>query len=243
MEERECKEFIAYELYPQESFDIIPAPLKRNWIEAAGAQGINRCLPLVAANQAGWWIVTNRGVRASWNGGPAAKSIQIETLGESFAASHFGNGVLTFSLPWLFATPPGWSLLARGPANHVKDGIQALEGLVETDWAYQTFTLNWIFTRPGSITFTAGEPIGMLVPQRQGDLEGFAPILLPLSASGARGEAYARWRESRSQFLSELAEPGSDAQRESWQKDYMRQAVKKSGPVRLADWKRGVSDE
>ena len=43
-------------------------------------------------------------------------------------SSHFGYGILTWTLPYLFRTPPDWNLLARGPSNLPKDGIQALEG-------------------------------------------------------------------------------------------------------------------
>ena len=43
--------------------------------------------------------------------------------GEShLAESLFGHGILTWTLPYLFRTPPGYNLLARGPANWPKDG-------------------------------------------------------------------------------------------------------------------------
>ena len=38
-------------------------------------------------------------------------------------ASHFGSGILTWHLPLLFRTPPGYDLLVRGPANHPKDAM------------------------------------------------------------------------------------------------------------------------
>ena len=72
--------------------------------------------------------------------------------------SHFGNGTITFSFPYLFRTPPGWSMLTMGSPNHVKDGIQALAGVVETDWLPFPFTMNWLFTRPGKVRFEKGEP-------------------------------------------------------------------------------------
>ena len=46
--------------------------------------------------------------------------------------SHFGEAVLTFSLPYLFRTPRGVNLWVKGPSNWIKDGIQPLEGIVET---------------------------------------------------------------------------------------------------------------
>jgi Family of unknown function (DUF6065) len=43
----------------------------------------------------------------------------------------------------VFRTPPGCNLYVRGPANSPKDGIAALEGIIETDWSEATFTMNW----------------------------------------------------------------------------------------------------
>lgn len=62
-------------------------------------------------------------------------------------SSVFGSGIMTWGVPYLFRTPPGWNLLARGPANWPKDAVAPLDGLVETDWAVATFTMNWKFTR------------------------------------------------------------------------------------------------
>lgn len=111
----------------------------------------NRCLPLLMANQAGWLVVNTTRVRARWNGGAAPDSVEFE-YGDSASTfrptSHFGRGIITWALPFLFRTPPGFNLLVRGPVNDLKHGIAALEGLVETDWSPSAFTLNWKFTRP-----------------------------------------------------------------------------------------------
>ncbi len=44
-----------------------------------------------------------------------------------------------------------------GPPNHIKDGIQPLTGLVETDWLPFPFTMNWMFTRKGSVRWERGQ--------------------------------------------------------------------------------------
>ena len=65
--------------------------------------------------------------------------------------SHFSHGVITFHtrLPVPHAQP-GWSMwTVSGPPNHIKDGVQPLTALVETDWLPFPFTMNWIFTPAG----------------------------------------------------------------------------------------------
>lgn len=137
--------------------------------------------------------------------------------------SHFGQGIVTWTLPYLFRTPPGYNLLVRGPANCAKDGIAPLEGLVETDWTPATFTMNWKITRLGAwITFTAGEPICMVVPQRRGELEEFAPQLRPLAEEPELDAANAQWCESRDRFNDARREPESAAATQGWEKHYFR---------------------
>src|SRR5262249_1121785 len=127
---------------------------------------------------------------------------------------------------YLFRTSPGYNLLVRGPANHPKDGISALDGVIETDWCPATFTVNWKLTRPDCpIAFERGEPIAMLVPQRRRELESFHPVIRKLESDLQTRDEYQAWSSSRSQFLTELQQPGSAAERAKWQKHYFVGAV------------------
>jgi hypothetical protein len=201
-----------------------PAPAGREWMGVTRDAFANRCLPLLIANQAGWHLLNPVGVRARWNGGDRIPDLVVEPLGGEapLAVSHFGSGILTFTIPYLFRTPPGWNLLARGPANLPKDGACALEGLVETDWSPATFTMNWILTHPGAeVIFEPGEPIALLVPMRRGDLEAFEPEVKDLDADPEVARAYRAWRKGRADFLEDLPIPGTEANERGWQRDYV----------------------
>ncbi|PYN82814.1 MAG: hypothetical protein DMD96_04695 [Candidatus Rokuibacteriota bacterium] len=205
---------------------IRPAPSARAWMDATNQHFANRCLPLLIANQAGWFVFNSRAFRVTWTGGTSQDSLRIESVGAWLpapAVSHFGHGILTWTLPYLFRTPAGYSLLVRGPANSPKDGVYPLEGIVETDWSVATFTMNWIVTRPHHpITFEADEPICMVVPFRVGELEAFAPELSALAGDLATRDAYTEWSKSRGEFLRNLHSPGFLATHEPWQKHYFR---------------------
>ena len=185
----------------------------------------NRCLPLLLANQAGWLGLNNARVRCCWSG-VESSPVRIDYGGPApryRAVSHFGQGIVTWSLPYLFRTPAGYDLLVRGPANLVKDGAGPLEGLVETDWTPATFTMNWKLTRPGAwVTFDVDEPLCMLVPQRRGELEQFRPRIRALGQDAELRASHERWTRSRAEFLADLITPGSDADRTGWQRDYFR---------------------
>jgi len=216
----------AYRVNRSMAMPLVPASREREWMEATDRRFALRCLPLLVANQAGWFLLSAHTVRATWAGGKGAASLRVELLGGDPpcpAVSHFGHGILTWHVPYLFRTAPGYNLLVRGPANWPRDGACPLEGLVEADWSYATFTMNWQVTRRRCpVTFAAGDPIAMLVPQRRGELEAFRPEIRDIERSPAVREPYEEWAEDRAWFNSELRRPGSEARRQEWQKHYFQ---------------------
>ena len=111
--------------------------------------------------------------------------------------------------------------MAQGPTNWPKDGISPLSGVIETDWAESTFTMNWKVTRPNhAIAFTKGEPICMIVPQRRYEIESFDPVIRDISSNPELHQDYTQWANSRKQFNEDLKKKDSDAQKAGWQKHY-----------------------
>jgi Family of unknown function (DUF6065) len=220
------EQLIAYRTSSWPPMRLVVASADRDWMDATPNRFANRCLPLRIASQAGWFVLNSSALRVTWNGGNQKSDIEIESLDGkqvNFASSHFGSGILTWNLPFLFRTPPGYNLQVRGPANWPKDGASALEGIVETDWLESTFTMNWKLTRADlPVVFEADEPICMIVPQRRGELEAFEPEIRELGEQPELAGAYERWAESRAKFNQDLGVPDSDAVRRGWQKDYVR---------------------
>jgi hypothetical protein len=219
-------ELIAYRLSPRPAIQLVAAARDRAWMDATGSHFANRCLPLLIGNQAGWFLLNSHPLRVSWDGGEGKDALDVEYLSGAPpypATSHFGHGILTWHIPFMFRTPPGFNLLARGPANWPKDGGHALDGIVETDWAVATFTMNWKITalnRP--VLFDEGEPFCMIVPQRRGELEEFDPEIREIAEHQDVAEAYAKWTESRNRFLSGLSSAEEEAVQQGWQKHYFR---------------------
>jgi hypothetical protein len=192
-------------------------------MEATGERFAYRCLPLNIANTHGWEILCSAGFTAIWNGGAGldAISLQADTGTVLPASSHFGHGILTFHVPCLFQTTPGFDLMVQGPINRPKDAIAPLTGVVETDWSPYSFTMNWLFTRPGTaVRFEQGEPYCHIFPLRRGEVENVQPGLRQLSDDPALERQHGTWTAGRNQFNAELRRPGSQAQADKWQKLY-----------------------
>lgn len=218
--------------------DIRPAPFDRPWMDGTSERYAYRCLPLNIANAHGWEILCPSGFSAVWRGDPAGEAITIipDPQTASPAVSHFGHGVLTFNVPAIFRSEPGFDLMVQGPINRPKDGLSALSGVVETDWAPFTFTMNWMFTRPGAtVRFEKGEPFCHVFPIRRGELESFEPKILPLSVNAELKAQYEEWTASRSQFNADLKTPGSKAATYKWQKHYYQGTSLAGEPVAADD--------
>ena len=217
---------IGYTLGAEPRMPIVAATQIRDWIDATDQQFARRCLPLLIANQAGWFILNTHSLRVTWNGNDDQDALTLEWLSGDPpypAMSHFGHGILTWTIPYVFRTPRGVQLLARGPANWPKDGVSPLEGLVETDWSVATFTMNWIMMAVDHpVEFAPGEPICMIVPQQVALLESFEPVVRDLRSNPDMHREFAEWSRSRSQYLVDLNVPDSEAAKQRWQKDYFR---------------------
>jgi hypothetical protein len=225
----ERRTIIAYLTDEDDSPPIRPAPRVRAWMDRADNGFPYRCLPLVIANQYGWEILSTHHLRATWDGTSKPEGLRVENLsgdGPLHGYSHFGFGVLTFQIPFVFKTPDGWNLWVRGPTNNPKDGIVALDGIVETDWCHATFTMNWRFTRVGTVEFALDEPICLLFPIERGALELFRGELRLVEGEPELDRKFREWSDSRDRFLAALDKDKPEAA-EGWQKDYTRMAREK----------------
>ena len=221
---KEKLEITAYEIMENPP-SIRTADRKREWMDDTQDRFAYRCLPLSIANQTGWEVMCPTGFTARWNGKNDLPAIQIKFDDEEspLVGSHFGHGVLTFTLGYLFRTTKAHNLWVKGPTNQFKDGISALEGIIETDWTPFTFTMNWQFTRKKhKIRFEKDEPICTLLPYPRHYIGKFDPKVKVISENPKLYNQYVAWKDDREQFLRDLKKPDSEAVKEGWQKTYMK---------------------
>jgi hypothetical protein len=206
--------------------ELIPGRAERAWMDAAGPRFPYRCTPLTIANATGWELLCPSGLTARWNGGARIEDLSVELDGgqpnePGFAQSHFGFGVMSFHPGYLFRTDPAWAIWCRGAPNFPKDGLLALDGLVETDWVPFSFTMNWLFTRPGAVRFEKDEPFCFILPVPHMDLEAIQPRMLRLSDNPELLAEHAAWSAARADFNKGLAVLNPETLKERWQRFYL----------------------
>ena len=153
-------EITAYRIEGATPLPIVPAAERREWHKAI--PGIGACLPLTIANGAGWWLLNPKTFSVSRLN---IYNYDVVIHGDvDHVKSHFGFGVMTVMIPYVFRTPPGWELLIRGPSNVFYERLHAFEGIVETDWHNATATMNWKVEKGAHITIEEGAPLVQVIP-------------------------------------------------------------------------------
>lgn len=211
---------------------IRPARPQRQWMSRTPENYAYRCIPLSAANTMGWEVLNPVDCEFRWNGlTPHTQVFVYRERDVRFGPkSHFGSGVVTWDLPFLFRTPPEFGLVVTGPANHDRAHIAPLDGFIRTDWLPFPFTMNWRITTPDvTVRFEQGEPIARIYPYPLGLLETTAIELHDLGEDpeferrfrewGDRRQQNYREREARAAGTASGGKPDLDA---LWNRQYAR---------------------
>jgi len=206
------------------------APWQRTWMDQTPNRYAYRCLPLTIANQTGWWLNNPVGLTATWDGQNAPGSVKFSFDSDpdkwsTWINNHFGQGIISWNIPFLFRTQPAGSrLLVCGPINSFKHGAQPLTAIIESDWMRMSFTMNWKITAPGtSVRFERGEPLLQVIPLATNigaDLETADVTYMRLYEDPEAFKAYHQWAEARRKF-SDQKRTGAIEDRE-WQKTYFQ---------------------
>ena len=207
--------------------EMRPGTPQRAWMDKTEQRTAYRCLPLAMANSSGWELLCPFELRIDYNGGRGVEAIKLSSPDRKadvarLATSHFRDGIVTFHTGYLFRTAPGWAVWTMAPPNRPKDGINALSGLVETDWLPFPFTMNWKMTRPGRVRFQKGEPFAFLTLMPHTELDAVQPRLKSLADDPELARDYRDWQHSRAAFMARLQARDRRAEEAGWQRNYMR---------------------
>ncbi|HVO87979.1 MAG TPA: DUF6065 family protein [Casimicrobiaceae bacterium] len=215
---------ICYALDP-DAPQIRPSPATRPWMDAIRDNHAYRCLPLNIANGHGWEILAPFGFSATWSGNSEPRALVLRSDDDGATppvhrvSSHFGYGIITFHLQYLFRTEAGWDLVASGPWNRPKDGVSPLTGVIETDWLPYPFTMNWQMTRPGRVRFERGEPICFIFPSERGKLEATEPEIVAVQDHPDVDAKLREWQARRADLMRELAQSPREL-KDAWLRYY-----------------------
>jgi len=214
---------------------IRPARPKREWMDRTPENYAYRCIPMTAANTMGWEILNPVDCEFRWNGLTPHSQLFVYREREIRYGpkSHFGTGVVTWDLPFLFKTPPEYGLVVTGPANHDRPHITPLDGFIRTDWLPFPFTMNWRITTPDvTLRFEEGEPIARIFPYPLALLDEMQIEVKDLSSDPEFASKFKAWGEERQknyQQRQQKLQAGSNEEKPDLDALWNRQYAKGSG--------------
>jgi hypothetical protein len=203
-------QIIINRLFDKNEFEIVPLRRKRLWMDLTQDAFAYHCMPLGIANEYGWSVISPANFEATWNGESDVNDLQIRYYDDDnydFAHSHFGNGVLTISVDFIIQTEEGVSTYVRGIPNETIDGLQPLDGIVETDWLPFTFTYNYKFTRPCTVIFEKDEPLFSFFPIRRGEIEAYKIRNKKIKNNKDLLYKYEEYASARDYYLDNMTNP------------------------------------
>lgn len=191
----------------KELFPIVPASVRRQWMDGTDQKFAYNCLPLNIANEYGWVVLSPADFSVSWYGGSSNPDVEIFSTDKDFldhtVISHFGSGTFTIQLDFVIQTPKNYSLYIRGVSNQEHKIIQPLDAIVETDWLPFTFTYNFRFTDCGVVDFKKGDPLFMFFPIERSTVENFELKTINIEDNESFYKDYIEYSTSRSNFKSD----------------------------------------
>src|SRR5437763_11586909 len=78
--EIDTPELIAYRVAAWPDLKLVPAARARQWMDDSQQRFAYRCLPLLMANQAGWFMLNAHPFQAIWTGGWDPSCVRIKVL-------------------------------------------------------------------------------------------------------------------------------------------------------------------
>jgi hypothetical protein len=212
---------IAYKTFDYSIQKLVPAPRTREWMDNTPSAFAYHCLPLVMANSLGWHLLNNVPCEMEWDGTEPSSGLKIwptEDLTENekhfLPSSHFGSGVVTFHVEFMFWTERKISIITKGPTNRPKHGIAPLEGVIETDWLPYPFTVNWKMTAKNTrVRFERNEPIAQIIPWPMDTLDQFEPEVRSLQENPELFAQYEDYRKKRTVFNKKFEQDGKKRQK------------------------------
>jgi len=144
---------------------------KREWFKP----NFYRCLPLTIGNQYGFGVYAPYSFGFNWNGGTEPEDITFFFNEEEMSKfnktshfkveSHFGEGIITLSMPVLLRSPNGVNLMTIAPPNSPLPNLSPMTGVVEADNLRTLFTINLKIDIPDiSVHIPSGTPLAGILP-------------------------------------------------------------------------------
>lgn len=157
-------------IYTNPNYDLsfFPVPgtrLRQWWEEDSKTKNHARfCLPMLAANNYGFYILSPADIQIYWNGSlnSDAQVTVHNPCSHAEVTTHSAHGCITIQTNFIPRTPRNVFTYIK-PVPNLRLPIQPLEGMMETWWLVANFGLVCFVNQPGMHYISKGDPIAHMI--------------------------------------------------------------------------------
>jgi hypothetical protein len=158
--------FDVYKVYPNQSADIQPLGVKREWMDQTSDKHAYHCFPVSLSNTLGWGISFPIDIEFIWDGISDSTDTHVKVLkGKDYVSTSRANATISFNTNLVIKTEENVSMLAMPTPNWPIDGVWPFTTLISTSFFKGTFPIAWRITKANEvITIPANTPVASIIP-------------------------------------------------------------------------------
>lgn len=209
----------AYKL-GEESLDIHPLPVNRDWMDDTPDKHAYRCFPVTMANTIGWYFSYNKDIEFVWDGIIDTTDSHIKIIqGEEVCSGGRGQGTVSFNTSLIFRSDVNMSVMVYNPPNYFNPDFQVMSSVVSTSFYKNPYPLAIRAMTPNkNILIKANTPIAAILPISLGTLKDESVFI----------ERYSMTEQERD-YQREYGEEAQKYNRSGEWTDWYRKAIDHTG--------------
>ena len=159
-------DFDVYKVYPNQSANIQPLGVKREWMDETSDKHAYHCFPVSLSNTLGWGISFPIDIEFIWDGISDSTDTHVKVLkGNEYVSTSRANATISFNTNLVIRTEENVSMLAMPTPNWPIDGVWPFTTLISTSFFKGTFPIAWRITKANEIiTIPAHTPVASIIP-------------------------------------------------------------------------------
>jgi hypothetical protein len=163
----------------ENSADINPLSVKRDWMDETYDAHAYKCFPLSLTNSLGWGLSFPKDITFIWDGISDSTAGHVKVLeGHEYVYTERANATISFKTGLMFRTKENISILQMPAPNYLYKGAQPLTTLMSTSFYKGDLPCAWRITEPNvKITIKANTPFISVIPISLSELQNSEVVM------------------------------------------------------------------
>lgn len=171
--------FDVYKVYPNQSANIQPLGVKREWMDETFDKHAYHCFPVSLSNTLGWGVSFPVDISFIWDGISDSTDTHVKVLkGNEYVSTSRANATISFNTNIVIRTEEDVTMLAMPTPNWPIEGVWPFTTLISTSFFKGAFPIAWRITKANEIiTIPANTPVAAIMPISLANLNNSVAVI------------------------------------------------------------------